>query len=60
MDVVFVLVPLSVGLVLALLGLLAWAVYSGQLEDVAHEGERILDSEPTRDTAPTTTSDRVL
>ncbi len=45
MDVVFVLVPLSVIMVLALLGLLAWTVYSGQFEDIAHEGERILESE---------------
>jgi cbb3-type cytochrome oxidase maturation protein len=36
------LVPLSVVLVLALLGLLAWCVESGQFDNLDAEGERIL------------------
>jgi cbb3-type cytochrome oxidase maturation protein len=42
MDILFLLVPLSVMLVLAILGGLWWAIYTGQFEDVEAEGERIL------------------
>jgi len=42
MDILFLLVPLSVILVLIILGGLWWAIYSGQFEDVEEEGERIL------------------
>jgi cbb3-type cytochrome oxidase maturation protein len=42
MDILFLLVPLSVVLVLAILGGLWWAVERGQFEDVEREGERIL------------------
>jgi cbb3-type cytochrome oxidase maturation protein len=42
MDVLFVLIPLSVVLVLLILGVLWWAIYTGQLEDLEGEGERIL------------------
>jgi cbb3-type cytochrome oxidase maturation protein len=42
MDILFLLVPLSVMLVLAILVGLWWAIYSGQFEDVEKEGERIL------------------
>jgi cbb3-type cytochrome oxidase maturation protein len=42
MDVLFLLIPLSVILVLVILGGLWWAIYSGQFEDVEAEGERIL------------------
>lgn len=48
MDILFLLVPLSVLLALAIMGLLAWAVWSGQFEDVDSEGQRIL-SEPAGD-----------
>ena len=41
MDVLFLLVPLSVLLALGVLGVLAWAVYSGQFEELESEGERI-------------------
>ena len=43
MDILFLLVPFSVLLALLIVGLLAWAVWSGQFEDVDKEGERILD-----------------
>ncbi len=42
MDVLFLLVPLSVLLALAVVGLLAWAVWSGQFEDIESEGQRIM------------------
>jgi cbb3-type cytochrome oxidase maturation protein len=48
MDILYLLVSLSVVLVLAITGLLAWAVGSGQFDDIEREGQRILvdDAEP--------------
>ena len=47
MDILFLLVPVSVLLALGIVGLLAWAVWSGQFEDVDSEAERILqESDP--------------
>lgn len=46
MDIMFLLVPLSVLLVFGLLALFAWTVWTGQLDDLEREGERILDDEP--------------
>lgn len=42
MDILFVLIPLSVGLALVILGALGWAVWRGQFEGIEAEGERIL------------------
>jgi cbb3-type cytochrome oxidase maturation protein len=42
MDILFLLVPLSVGLVLLILGGLWWAIDRGQFDDIEREGERIL------------------
>jgi len=42
MDILFLLVPLSVGLVFVILLGLWWAVERGQFEDLEREGERIL------------------
>jgi len=42
MDILFVLIPLSVVLALAILVALAWAVWRGQFDGVDAEGERIL------------------
>ena len=42
MDVLFILVPLSVVLVMAILGVFAWALRHGQLDDLDREGLRIL------------------
>lgn len=47
MDILFLLVPVSVLLALAVVGLLAWAVWSGQFEDVESEGERIFQDTDT-------------
>lgn len=42
MDILFILIPLSVGLALLILVALAWAVWRGQFEAVEAEAERIL------------------
>jgi cbb3-type cytochrome oxidase maturation protein len=41
MDILFLLIPLSVLLALGVMAVLAWAVWSGQFEDVEREGQRI-------------------
>jgi len=43
MDILFLLVPLSVLLVFALMALFAWALQSSQFDDLQREGARILD-----------------
>ena len=43
MESLFLLIPLSVVLVLLIGAVLAWAVLSGQFEDLESEGRRILD-----------------
>jgi cbb3-type cytochrome oxidase maturation protein len=42
MDILYLLIPLSVVLVLLILGGLWWAVHCGQFENLDQEGERIL------------------
>ena len=42
MDILFLLIPFSVGLVLLVLAALWWAVQRGQFDDIECEGERIL------------------
>lgn len=42
MEILFLLVPMSVVLALAVIGVFAWALQSGQLDDVEGEGGRIL------------------
>ena len=42
MDILYLLLPLSVVLGLAILGALGWAVWRGQFDAVDAEGERIL------------------
>ncbi|MDP3897365.1 MAG: cbb3-type cytochrome oxidase assembly protein CcoS [Mesorhizobium sp.] len=41
----FLLIPLSVGLALLIIVALAWAVWRGQFDSVDAEGERILRSD---------------
>jgi cbb3-type cytochrome oxidase maturation protein len=49
MDILFLLIPLSSLLVLAILGVFAWALHDGQFDDLQREGERILgDDVPSR------------
>jgi cbb3-type cytochrome oxidase maturation protein len=45
MDILFMLIPLSVVLVLLLIGVFAWALKGGQFDDLEREGERILTSD---------------
>lgn len=45
MDILYLLIPLSVGLALLILAALGWAVWRGQFEAVEGEGERILHSD---------------
>jgi cbb3-type cytochrome oxidase maturation protein len=45
MDILFLLVPLSVLLALAVMAVLAWAVWSGQFDDLESEGQRIFRNE---------------
>jgi cbb3-type cytochrome oxidase maturation protein len=60
MDSLYLLIPFSVLLVLAVLALFAWALDAGQFEDLDREGERILTDEDPRfdddqgDPAPST------
>ena len=42
MDILYVLIPLAVVLVLAIVAALGSAVYRGPFESVGREGERIL------------------
>jgi cbb3-type cytochrome oxidase maturation protein len=45
MESLYLLLPLSVLLVLALIGIFGWAVQSGQFDDLEREGWRVLDAE---------------
>ncbi len=45
MDILFLLVPLSVVLVLLIIGVFAWALHAGQFDDLEREGGRILATE---------------
>ena len=45
MDILYLLIPLSAVLVLAILGVFGWALFRGQFEDLEHEGQRILEGE---------------
>ncbi len=45
MDILYLLIPFSVLLVLALLAIFAWALETGQFDDLQREGERILSDD---------------
>ena len=45
MDILFLLVPISVLLVFALMAVFRWALGAGQFDDLEREGERILESD---------------
>ncbi|TSE34912.1 MULTISPECIES: cbb3-type cytochrome oxidase assembly protein CcoS [Tepidimonas] len=42
MEILYLLIPLSVVLVLLIIGLFWWALQSGQFDNIEREGERIL------------------
>ena len=43
MESLYLLIPLSAVLVLAIIGIFGWALHRGQFDDLQREGERILD-----------------
>jgi len=45
MEILYLLVPLSVVIVLLIVGVFGWAINAGQMDDLAREGERILEDE---------------
>ena len=49
MDILYLLVPLSVLIVLGLIAVFAWALFSDQFEDLRREGERILEDDRPAD-----------
>jgi cbb3-type cytochrome oxidase maturation protein len=51
MDSLYLLLPLSVLLVLALIGLFAWALHAGQFDDLEREGLRVLEDPQTGEAA---------
>lgn len=58
MDILYLLIPLSVVLVFLIIGVFAWAVNSGQFDDLEREGERILEPDETRSTTRPANVDR--
>jgi cbb3-type cytochrome oxidase maturation protein len=46
MESLYLLLPLSVLLVLALIGVFGWAINAGQFDDLEREGWRVLDDTP--------------
>lgn len=49
MDILFLLIPFSVVVVFALMGLFAWALQDSQFDDLAQEGGRILADDTNLD-----------
>jgi cbb3-type cytochrome oxidase maturation protein len=45
MEILFLLLPLSAVLALAVVGVFAWALERGQFDELEREGERILDED---------------
>lgn len=58
MDILFLLVPLSVVLVLLIIGVFAWALHAGQFDDLEREGGRILATDEGAAAAPHENIDR--
>ena len=46
MDILYLLIPMSTVLVLGIIGVFAWALHSGQFDDLEQHGEQILGAEP--------------
>jgi cbb3-type cytochrome oxidase maturation protein len=45
MEILYLLIPLSAVLVLAIIAVFGWALHHGQFDDVEREGARILDGD---------------
>ena len=58
MDILYLLIPLSVVLVLLIIGVFAWAVNAGQFDDLEREGERILEPDASNVAARLANVDR--
>lgn len=52
MDILYLLIPFSVVLVLLIVAVFAWALNSGQLDDLEDEGARILADTPASAQVP--------
>lgn len=51
MDILYLLIPLSAVLVLAIIAVFGWALHNGQFDDLEDEGGRILGADtPAVDT----------
>lgn len=48
MESLYLLIPLSVGLVLLILAIFGWALHASQFDDLEREGERILQADAPR------------
>ena len=46
MESLYILIPLSAGLVLFIIAIFGWALNRGQFDDLDAEGERILTDDP--------------
>ncbi|MCD6665655.1 MAG: cbb3-type cytochrome oxidase assembly protein CcoS [Hydrogenophaga sp.] len=42
MDILYLLIPVSIVLVFAIIGVFWWALQSGQFDNIEREGERVL------------------
>lgn len=45
MESLYLLVPMSVGLILMILGVFAWALHAGQFDELEQEGTRIFETD---------------
>lgn len=45
MDILYLLIPMSAVLVLAIVGVFGWAVHAGQFDDLEEEAGRVLREE---------------
>jgi cbb3-type cytochrome oxidase maturation protein len=48
-DILYLLIPLSAVLILAIVAVFGWAVHSGQFDDLEREGERLLHNQDEPD-----------
>ncbi len=46
MDILFLLIPVSAVLVLAIVAVFGWAVHSGQFDELEREGQRLIAEDP--------------
>jgi cbb3-type cytochrome oxidase maturation protein len=49
MDILYLLIPVSTLLLLAIVAIFGWAVHAGQFERLEEEGRRILDADADAD-----------